>query len=75
MSSSTANAVEGASAREGLDSLTVFAPGNFDQSKEAYEAGIEPYEAFKKNVAENIIRILDERDVSRNNQAYQNSLE
>ena len=40
-------------------SLTVFAPGNYDQSRAIYEKGKSSYEEFKSNLNENIIDLLE----------------
>jgi all-trans-retinol 13,14-reductase len=43
------------------DSIVVFAPGNFEQAKQAKEQGDSFYQQLKSNIAANILTILDEK--------------
>ena len=59
-SSSTMNSLSNSHDEDKLDALTVFAPGNFKQSKKAFELGKSSYSEFKKKVSEKIISKLNE---------------
>jgi phytoene dehydrogenase-like protein len=43
------------------DSIMIFAPGNFEQSKRIKEQGEAYFQQLKKNIAENIVTILNEK--------------
>lgn len=46
--------------KNNLQGITIFAPGNFIQSKEYFSKGIEGYEEFKKNIGEVILNKVEQ---------------
>jgi phytoene dehydrogenase-like protein len=43
------------------DSMVIFAPGNFEQSKRMSELGEVEYQQFKTKIAENIVSVINEK--------------